>query len=986
MANNSQPPGAQSLWPPPAGSIGSQGFGSGLPPQFRPAVATPQGHGFLPSVSPQFRPVGQAIPASNIGMPGAHVQSHHFPHSVQHVPLGSSQPGYTMPSQALPLPYGQPNRPLSSSAPLPHQGVIFSHQMPGLAAFAPGPSPYSYAAPAFGQQQNNTAAPMQLTSQFQAPAAVQPWPSSATSPAVPVQQGGPEPPSSDIASSVSSQSSSSDWQEHEANNGRRYYYNKKTKQSSWEKPAELMTPIERADASTVWKEFTASDGRKYYYNKVTKQSVWSIPEEMKVARERALQENNEQHTETDRPADGASGSGAVLPEVSSDSAVASSPLGVAPASNLTAVSTASTTPMTSSLVTPSDNGTVSISPPVNANLTSASGSGSPDGLSKHHLNSVDEFSTMDIEEAKKGMASAGQVNVTPVEEKASGDEPLVFSSKQEAKNAFKALLESVNVQSDWTWEQTMKEIINDKRYGALKTLGERKQAFNEYLGQRKKVDAEEKRVKQKKAREEFLRMLEECKELTSSDNWSKAVSMFEKDERFAAVERSRDREDLFDSYMVELERKEKEKAAENRKHYLAEFRKYLESCDFIKVTSQWRKIVDLLGDDERCLRLEKIDKLLVFQDYIHDLLKEEEEQKKLQKEQVRRAERKNRDGFRKLMEEHVATGTLTAKTPWLDYCLKVRDTTEYKAVASNISGSTPKELFEDVYEDLENQYHEDKTHIKDSMKSAKISVESTWTFEDFKVSVSGSIIDKPVSDINLKLIYEELIEKAKEKEEKAAKKRQYLADDFTDLLYSLKEITVTSSWEDCKPLFEDSVEYKSMGDEGFSKEVFEEYIAYLQDKAKEKERKREEEKTKKEKDREDKEKRKEKDRRDKDKDREREKGRDKSRKDDSDSETGEINDAYDYKEEKRRDKDKDRKHRKHHASASDDVYSDRDEKESKRSRKHGSDRKKSKRHGHSPDSDGERYKRHKKESRDDSQRNGHDELEDGEVGEDGEIR
>jgi len=31
--------------------------------------------------------------------------------------------------------------------------------------------------------------------------------------------------------------------------------------------------------------------------------------------------------------------------------------------------------------------------------------------------------------------------------------------------------------------------------------------------------------------------------------------MFENDERFNAVERPRDREDLFESYMVELERK-----------------------------------------------------------------------------------------------------------------------------------------------------------------------------------------------------------------------------------------------------------------------------------------------------------------------------------------------------------------------------------------------------------------------------------------------
>ena len=38
----------------------------------------------------------------------------------------------------------------------------------------------------------------------------------------------------------------------------------------------------------------------------------------------------------------------------------------------------------------------------------------------------------------------------------------------------------------------------------------------------------------------------------------------------------------------------------------------------------------------------------------------------------------------------------------------------------------------------------------------------------------------------LKLLYEELVERAKEKEEKEAKKQQRLADDFTNLLYTIK--------------------------------------------------------------------------------------------------------------------------------------------------------------------------------------------------------
>ncbi|PKI72468.1 hypothetical protein CRG98_007135 [Punica granatum] len=586
------------------------------------------------------------------------------------------------------------------------------------------------------------------------------------------------------------------------------------------------------------------------------------------------------------------------------------------------------------------------------------------------------------------MATAGKVNVTPLEEKTPDDEPVTYPSKQEAKNAFKALLESFNVQSDWTWEHAMREIINDKRYGALKTLGERKQAFNEYLGQRRKLEAEERRVRQKKAREEFTKMLEECKELTSSIKWSKAVSMFENDERFKAVEKNRDREDLFDSFMVDLERKEKEKAAEEHRHNITEYRKYLESCDFIKVNSQWRKIIDRLEDDERYLRLEKIDRLLIYQDYIRDMEKEEEEGKKIQKEQTRRAERKNRDEFRKLMEGHASAGILTAKTHWRDYCLKVKDSAEYQAVASNTSGSTPRELFEDVAEELEVKFYEDKVRVKDAMKSGKVSMVSTWTFEDFRAGVLDNLGHPLISEINLELVYKELLERAKEKEEKEAKKRQRIADDFTRLLHTFKEITLSSTWEECKPLVEESYEFKSVGEESSAKEIFEEYIAHLQEKAKEKERKREEEKVRKEKEREEKEKRKDKERKERDREREREKGKERSKKDDTDSDTADANDSYGYKDDKKREKEKERKHRKRHQSASDEVYSDKEEKESKRSRRQSSDRKKSRKHAHSPVSDGEsRHKKHKRDHRDSSRRNGgYEELEDGEVGEDGEIQ
>lgn len=768
---------------------------------------------------------------------------------------------------------------------------------------------------------------------------------------------------------IANQEASADWQEYTAGDGRRYYYNKRTKQSSWEKPLELMTPLERADASTVWKEFTTAEGKKYYYNKDTKQSKWTIPEELKLAREQAEKEasrgTQSPATLTPSALDQPSAS------ISSANDVSSSPVAVTPVipvgnapPNVGFESSSIAIPLIPA---------VGGSPMISANVHSSPMGKSENSSSQGAPKDLDRVSAQDTEEAKKGMAVDGKVNTTPLEEKVADGESFIYATKQEAKIAFKSLLEDANVRSDWNWEQAMRVIINDKRYGALKALGERKQAFNEYLMQRKKLETEERRLKQRKAKEEFTKMLEESKELTSSMRWSKAIALFEDDERYKAVDRPSDREDLFQNYLVDLQKKERAKAQEEQRQNRLEYRQFLETCGLIKVDTQWRKVQDRLEDDERCSRLEKIDRLEIFQEYIRDLEKEEDEQRKIKKEHIKRVERKNRDEFRKMLDGHVVSGILNAKTQWRDYCQKVKESVAYQAVASNTSGSTPKDLYEDVVEELDKKYHEDKTRVKDALKLKKVTVLTTWKFEDFKLVLEEDIISS-LSDINLQLVFEDLVERAREKEEKELKKRQRLAKDFTDLLYDIKEITASSTWEECQQLFEESSEYRAIGDETIARETFEEYVARLVEKAKEKERKREEEKARKE----EKEKRKDKERREKDKEkeeREKEKDKERSKKDDSDSENMDI---VEQKEDKKRD----RKHRKRHQ---DDVSSDKDERdESKKSRRHGTDRKKSRKHAYSPESDSEsKHKKHKKESR---KNGGNEELEDGEVGEDGEIQ
>ncbi|KAH9623756.1 hypothetical protein KSS87_023311 [Heliosperma pusillum] len=992
-------------------------------------MSTPQGYG--PPVS-QFRPPAPG----HQGQPYLHPSSQHFPPGAPNQPMHHNQPmQYSQPMQQLPprhgmqqqtmpMQYGQPNRTVAPAPP-----VFSNHPSGGSGMGVPFSSGYTY------QAVSHMANPA-------APVSSQPWPSSGGQNSA---QFAPVPPTVDQSSvpstSVplqavnppdSSQQSATDWQEHSTADGRRYYYNKKTKQSSWEKPLELMTPKERADASTVWKEFTTPEGKTYYYNKVTKESKWSIPEELKLAREQAemtagqgVQVDTKSQTTVagsvaaeETHAVPVSSNGSSLPSITLTPPSSAPAASVSPMLNV-----ATPEPLAGLGVSPSVAALNPTSVIVPTMSTSASGIGHVPALitansaanafeisqPQEITTSTDGPSVLDDKVKKKETVD----EKVDANENQADDEPLVFATKQEAKIAFKSLLESSNVQSDWTWDQAMKAIVNDKRYGALKTLGERKQAFNEYLGQRKKHEAEERRMRQKKAKEEFTKMLEESTELTSSMKWSKAITIFEDDERFEAVEKLKDRQELFENYLVELEKMEKQKAEEEYRHNREEYWKFLESCDFIEVNCLWRKVQDRLEDDERCSRLDKIDRLEIFQDYMRFLEKEEEEQKKLQKEQLRRAERKNRDQFRKTLEDDILIDVITAKTIWRDYCAKVKESEAYLAVAHNTSGSTPKDLFEDLVEELENQYHDDKQRVKDAIKLCKVTMSSTSTFEEFKASIMSEIESQPISDVNLMLIFEEQLERVKEKEEKEARKRQRLVDNFTDLLHSLKEINAASTWDDCRELFEDSEEYREIGEESVAKETFDDYITYLQEKAKEKELKREEEKAKKEKEREEKEKRKEreKERKEKDKDREREKRKERSKKDESDDEMVEASDSLEFKDDnkKEKDKDRDKKHkkrhydgtddvnsdkdddrekrtRKRHHDTTDDVYSDKDDKEEhKKSRRHGSDRKKSRKHDHSPDSNGEsRHKKHRRDHRDSSRKTSvQDDLEDGELGEDG---
>lgn len=205
-----------------------------------------------------------------------------------------------------------------------------------------------------------------------------------------------------------------------------------------------------------------------------------------------------------------------------------------------------------------------------------------------------------------------------------------------------------NVQVDWDWPTTMKKIINDERYKALKSVQERRDVFNEYIEEKKIKDREERAAKLKKMKEEFTALLSECKEITFKSTYRKILPLIENDPRFKAIESEDLRMDLFDEYLYELEKKERKASESLRKESMDNFRKLLEKKaeeGEINYKSVWRKVYEKLKGNPAFEKVDKVDRMVVWDNFIRDLQRQEEEQRAKDRIKKKKQEKKNRAAF-----------------------------------------------------------------------------------------------------------------------------------------------------------------------------------------------------------------------------------------------------------------------------------------------------------------------------------------------------
>merc|ERR1719483_466443 len=167
---------------------------------------------------------------------------------------------------------------------------------------------------------------------------------------------------------------------------------------------------------------------------------------------------------------------------------------------------------------------------------------------------------------------------------------------------FRELLEEKHISAFSTWEKELHKIVFDPRYLLLASK-ERKSVFDKYVRERAEEERKEKKAKAKERKEAFKSLCDEAG-VGSRTSWSEFSREWGKDERFKAIDKSRDRESLFLEIQSDLKKKEKEEKYEKRKQSKKDFKTMLRDSDLIDRHSYWGDVKKSLQEDSRYLAIE----------------------------------------------------------------------------------------------------------------------------------------------------------------------------------------------------------------------------------------------------------------------------------------------------------------------------------------------------------------------------------------------
>ena len=333
-----------------------------------------------------------------------------------------------------------------------------------------------------------------------------------------------------------------------------------------------------------------------------------------------------------------------------------------------------------------------------------------------------------------------------------------FATKAEAVAAFKALLEEKKVSVTASIRIVTETCQSDGRWFALKTSGERKQALTEYQTQRQKIEREVQRNKDKKARDSFLMMLAENTDIHSRTRWRDASVLLQDDARYKNVSDEREREDLFNDFVLELEKKEKDDKAKQRTKVLLVLTKIIDNLyDNGSIThkSTWTEMKGTLlqrtqGAEFKALNESDIRK------HFEEFLKKQEavfkEKERMEREEMERELLVKKEPFKRELLKLADDGKINVNTRWrelLEHGIDAWDSYQsllsfYQSKDTRAVGITgePRDAFDSILSDVRNDFKVDKRVVKDFLYDTQLDI-----LKDTPFSVLSDAVRKFINEV-----------------------------------------------------------------------------------------------------------------------------------------------------------------------------------------------------------------------------------------------
>lgn len=257
-------------------------------------------------------------------------------------------------------------------------------------------------------------------------------------------------------------------------------------------------------------------------------------------------------------------------------------------------------------------------------------------------------------------------------------------------------------------------------------------------------------------------MLAENTVIDARTRWREASALLQDDARFKNVEDMRDREDLFNDFVSELEKKEKEDRVRLKSDAL-------KCLDVILVSrkgngtitrrSTWTEERDGLLKSPDLLALDDAEVKRIFQDFVGKLdfaHKEEERQRKVE---VQRRFEVCSVEFRALLERLSYEGEVTPSSRWSECCAKpsIANSACYRELEalSNAerkegvtSGGCARDTFEKLLVAVRESYRADKRLVQDVLRDWEQEVRHNTTLQEFLDAVYTAAGVKTTPQLN----------------------------------------------------------------------------------------------------------------------------------------------------------------------------------------------------------------------------------------------